>query len=94
MTQAITAGLNLDASIPLPALPRLDGTERRTCGLALLWWQDLAGDRRAPSRQDIAAAPAPDAEDAAEEEDDTVPEAEEEEVEAVDADDPDVEKAA
>ena len=59
MTHAITAGLNLDASIPLPALPRLDGTERRTCGLALLWWQDLAGDRRTPSRQDIADAPAP-----------------------------------
>jgi len=26
MTQAITAGLNLDATIPLPSLPQLDGT--------------------------------------------------------------------
>jgi len=59
MTQAITAGLNLDLSVPLTSLPRVDGTERRTCALALLWWQDLAGDRRAPTRQDIANAPAP-----------------------------------
>ncbi|MFM8679272.1 MAG: PAS domain-containing protein [Alphaproteobacteria bacterium] len=60
MTQAITAGLSLDLSIPLTSLPRMDGTERRTCALALLWWQDLAGDPRAPTRQDIATAPAPD----------------------------------
>lgn len=60
MAHTTTAGFHLDGTIPLPALPRSDGTERRTCGLALLWWQDLAGERRAPSRSDIASAPAPD----------------------------------